>query len=333
MADPANTLAAASTSRRKRVLPTQPRSEAKRLRTSSQEDIEIDSLHNSSSSHKIKSGKSGQSQSKKTNKPEPSIHPRSKSQEVPSTSSTSQRDKNSQLSASKSRKHPKADSDQSIGLEFEPKAKRNSRHSIDHNNHKQDNLNVSFGNNNPESSGSLNNTSTDLSKRKKKHKKGSSSGNSSKEIKERHEEDKHTKSNKNNNLNNSKIETSSKEKTERSQKSDRKSNNSSFNLKISYFSNEGNPEAGTSSANSIQVHKYPLRSHSRASVGHSAAPPTGPSGSVHPARKSLPERGKRELLALGASSSQPTTRDAQEPPRLTRSGAVLRRSTRSSKGK
>lgn len=39
MADPANNvLAAASTSRRKRVLPTQPRSEAKRLRTSSQED-------------------------------------------------------------------------------------------------------------------------------------------------------------------------------------------------------------------------------------------------------------------------------------------------------
>lgn len=39
MADPANNvLAAASTSRRKRVLPTQPPSEAKRLRTS-QEDI------------------------------------------------------------------------------------------------------------------------------------------------------------------------------------------------------------------------------------------------------------------------------------------------------
>lgn len=68
----------------------------------------------------------------------------------------------------------------------------------------------------------------------------------------------------------------------------------------------------------IQVHKYPLRSHSRTSV--------------EPNRKSLPQRGHRELIALGASSSQTTSRDESEPSRLTRSGAVLRRSTRNSKG-
>lgn len=72
-----------------------------------------------------------------------------------------------------------------------------------------------------------------------------------------------------------------------------------------------------------QVHKYPLRSQSRSSAGQA-----GPQGS----RRSLPEHGKRELVALGASGSQPATRDSSEPSRLTRSGAVLRRSTRNSKG-
>ncbi|XP_074040259.1 E3 ubiquitin-protein ligase ctrip isoform X3 [Leptinotarsa decemlineata] len=330
MADPANTLAAASTSRRKRVLPTQPRAEAKRLRTSSQEDSSPDkkSQHNSSrNSHKSKSGKSGQSQEKKSDTSKPSTHQRSRSQEVPSTSSTSNKDRNSQIPNSKSKKHSKSDRDQAAVPEFEQKAKRNSRHSLDLNNHKQDPVDIYFRLNNSEPSGSSN-LSVESRRSSRKNRKRSNS-------KETREDEKNSKVGKSNSLNNIKIETNPTEKTERSHRSHRKRSSSGFNSKNNHLSNEDdNPEASTSSSSSAfsQVHKYPLRSHSRTSVGHSAAPSTGPSVSVHLSRKSLPERGKRELLALGASSSQPTTRDAQEPSRLTRSGAVLRRSTRSSKG-
>nr|XP_023018407.1 E3 ubiquitin-protein ligase TRIP12 [Leptinotarsa decemlineata] len=330
MADPANTLAAASTSRRKRVLPTQPRAEAKRLRTSSQEDSSPDkkSQHNSSrNSHKNKSGKSGQSQEKKSDTSKPSTHQRSRSQEVPSTSSTSNKDRNSQIPNSKSKKHSKSDRDQAAVPEFEQKTKRNSRHSLDLNNHKQDPVDIYFRLNNSEPSGSSN-LSVESRRSSRKNRKRSNS-------KDTREDEKNSKVGKSNSLNNIKIETNQTEKTERSHRSHRKRSSSGFNSKNNHLSNEDdNPEASTSSSSSAfsQVHKYPLRSHSRTSVGHSAAPSTGPSVSVHLSRKSLPERGKRELLALGASSSQPTTRDAQEPSRLTRSGAVLRRSTRSSKG-
>lgn len=112
-----------------------------------------------------------------------------------------------------------------------------------------------------------------------------------------------------------------------------------------------------------QVHKYPLRSQSRSSTitlsntslnTHSSGsslhqyPHQASASSSSHLKKSCPlERGKRELVALGASSSSTTStpnqpfipashhqRDFSEPPsRLTRSGAVLRRSTRSSRGK
>lgn len=49
-------------------------------------------------------------------------------------------------------------------------------------------------------------------------------------------------------------------------------------------------------------------------------------------RVSTQEQNKKESVALGASTSHQATREEQEPSRLTRSGAVLRRSTRNSKG-
>lgn len=64
-------------------------------------------------------------------------------------------------------------------------------------------------------------------------------------------------------------------------------------------------------------HKYALRSQSRCS---NIPAPTSP------------EEHRKESSALGASSSQHSKREDTEPSRLARSGAVLRRSTRSSKG-
>lgn len=81
-------------------------------------------------------------------------------------------------------------------------------------------------------------------------------------------------------------------------------------------------ESSTSSLNiAVQQvkHKYPLRNRL----------PTV----AYNNRVSAQECKTKESVALGASTSHQTTREEQEPSRLTRSGAVLRRSTRNSKGK
>ncbi|KAL3281120.1 hypothetical protein HHI36_004342 [Cryptolaemus montrouzieri] len=85
-------------------------------------------------------------------------------------------------------------------------------------------------------------------------------------------------------------------------------------------------EASTSGLNleSSGVHKYPLRSHSRGSSDRAPV--------VVVKSKKHAEFRNREASALGVSSSQSASREDQEPPRLTRSGPVLRRSTRNSKG-
>lgn len=70
-------------------------------------------------------------------------------------------------------------------------------------------------------------------------------------------------------------------------------------------------------------HNYPLRSQ-----GKIADFPIN----FLPIRKGAQERRNREVVALGASSSQHTKREDPEPSRLSRSGAVLRRSTRNSRG-
>ncbi|KAI4466356.1 e3 ubiquitin-protein ligase trip12 [Holotrichia oblita] len=70
-------------------------------------------------------------------------------------------------------------------------------------------------------------------------------------------------------------------------------------------------------------HKYPLRSQGKVADY---------TNNFLPLRKGAQERRNREVIALGASSSQHTKREDPEPSRLSRSGAVLRRSTRNSRG-
>ncbi|XP_050295827.1 E3 ubiquitin-protein ligase TRIP12 isoform X2 [Anthonomus grandis grandis] len=130
-------------------------------------------------------------------------------------------------------------------------------------------------------------------------------------------------------------------------------------------------DASTSSANNTypQVHKYPLRNHSKPTAsGHQQLQGTSTASSVENEQFKRTSSGKRELTALGAASSSSTasssaggnrrqgTVHAPAPPvasvsessvseqqqqlpptglrqpRLTRSGALLRRSTRSAKG-
>lgn len=67
-------------------------------------------------------------------------------------------------------------------------------------------------------------------------------------------------------------------------------------------------------------HSYILRSH-------------GQTPAASHCNASANQRRKSDAVDLGATSSHLTTREEQEPSRLTRSGAVLRRSTRNSKGK
>ncbi|KAK9879662.1 hypothetical protein WA026_006724 [Henosepilachna vigintioctopunctata] len=85
-------------------------------------------------------------------------------------------------------------------------------------------------------------------------------------------------------------------------------------------------EASTSGINlgNSGIHKYPLRSHSRSSTDRVPV--------LVVRSKNTAELRERQSLALGASSSQAASREEQEPPRLSRSGPVLRRSTRNSKG-
>ncbi|XP_057663764.1 E3 ubiquitin-protein ligase TRIP12 isoform X1 [Diorhabda carinulata] len=269
MADPANTLAAASTSRRKRVLPTQPRSEAKRLRTSSQDD-KISSEKTAHTSTRIgnkgKSSKPGTSPIKKPDKPDNLS--RSKSQgELPTTSTR----QNSKIG-----KHNKTDTEQN-NTDSEQKSKRIQKNCLDFNN-KQDPNTVST----------------------RKTRKSSSSTSISK-VKE-----------------------------EKIKKSDKIKGSSLSSLNSTSISDNS---ASTSNLTFPQVHKYPLRSHSKIPLKSSISTINHSSSSINLPKKILPERGKRDSLALGtSSSSQPATRDVTEPSRLTRSGAVLRRSTRSSKG-
>lgn len=81
-------------------------------------------------------------------------------------------------------------------------------------------------------------------------------------------------------------------------------------------------ESSTSSTTDQQVtHKYPLRNRLSSS-----------SAVLSNNRVSAQDYKIKESVALGASTSHQATREEQEPSRLTRSGAVLRRSTRNSKG-
>lgn len=84
-----------------------------------------------------------------------------------------------------------------------------------------------------------------------------------------------------------------------------------------------NSEAGCSQHNvthPVTSHKYLLRSQGKLSADQTIA--------LQRIRRATEKRKTREFRELGASSSQQTTREENESSRLTRSGAVLRRSTR-----
>jgi hypothetical protein len=115
------------------------------------------------------------------------------------------------------------------------------------------------------------------------------------------------------------IRDSSKQKSNH-KRSDR--NRSKHDLSLNHNRNEIDPIAKDSSQQQ-SIHKYTLRSQSRSFIEQTSEPSHS--------KKSTSER--RKLVALGATSSQPTAREEQEPSRLARSGVVLRRSTRNSKGK
>nr|CAH7756174.1 unnamed protein product [Callosobruchus chinensis] len=391
MADPANIFAAASTSRRKRVLPTQPRAEAKRLRTSSQDNFSPDQK-NSQTSQKTKLTKSGQSTSKKLDKQHNYNTSKSKSlADLPSTSAANvSKEKSSHLKHSKKQsKHQHVE--QPIGIQFEHNT-RSSRHDEEleeiHN----------LRNHSISSSTSFTNISeTSTHKRHKKHRRGSSSPSIRQHSEEKIDKDKGTNKSRSNTFTSTPTEL----KVKHTKLHKKSKSNSSCNLRTSFSLNRDNLEASSSAGNLTypQPHKYPLRSQARlststdrgsssgttsscgASVGilekhsssttlqHSTTAVSYATGSSSgSSRRGYPDRflgGKRveSSTALGASGSQSsgTFRDAHPPPpaappssgatyphyhhshhhqsaatvepsRLTRSGPVLRRSTRNSKG-
>lgn len=106
-----------------------------------------------------------------------------------------------------------------------------------------------------------------------------------------------------------------------------KSNRSSNKGKTSKRLNRTDTDSSEAEQDNTKIHRYQLRSQNRFSTQ------TNESGTSSQSKQPTSERGQREVAALGATNSQPNTREEPEPSRLTRSGAVLRRSTRHSKGK
>lgn len=338
MADPANTVAAASTSRRKRVLPPQPRSEAiKRLRTHPEDHSPDNKFYNSATStsstithnkSKIKTRKSDHDAKYLTT----DLKPSTSSSTHSSIASPPQNHllKRSSNSALKVRRVSKTEVVEKGDLETSTEqrsSKRHSRGQKDFSNNKLNNLDSSSG------SAADQRSIVDHVKNKfKKLRKNSHSGQATTTEGEQlqHLNTERSHSGGSNSSGGSsgggggnKAEKLDSKNSKPNKKGD-KSTRNNCNFKNCSYSGEDNLEASTSSTNltypQAQVHKYPLRSHSRSS---------GLSIETFTKKPSLSERGKRELVALGASSSQPTTRDDSEPSRLTRSGAVLRRSTRS----
>lgn len=97
----------------------------------------------------------------------------------------------------------------------------------------------------------------------------------------------------------------------------RKKNNISLNIPLKCIDY-------TLPANQPVQHNYSLRNRLSSGSGNSTITSNN--------RVSTQDHNKKESVALGASTSHQATREEQEPSRLTRSGAVLRRSTRNSKG-
>ncbi|KAF5283720.1 hypothetical protein FQR65_LT13755 [Abscondita terminalis] len=111
-------------------------------------------------------------------------------------------------------------------------------------------------------------------------------------------------------------------KSNRKSTADKSKSLASSILKKSSDSSLGN-QAGCSQLNTTYpntLHKYPLRTQRRVSTEQSVA--------LELIRKATEKRRTREVKDLGVSSSQQVAREENESSRLSRGGAVLRRSTR-----
>ncbi|XP_008200479.2 E3 ubiquitin-protein ligase TRIP12 isoform X1 [Tribolium castaneum] len=303
MADPANANAAASTSRRKRVLPPQPRAEAKRL--CPQED---------DSRHKVDTAKTSLANNK---------HPKSKNQEEFASTSRQIKKKQGVASTSRtSRSHPDI-----FELELPEVTRQKRNKNTTEINHKHNNIATTSKHSTEPSSSSLDSfnskASTSKSSSSSKHKLKKFRKNSKSPTTHKTEAKEHRgeKSGSSHRLEKHRIRCKVEIKdSPRQRNNHRRSERYSSRSDIGLNHKKYESEESLSSENS--VHKYPLRSRSFTDQS---------SQTSHQSRKSPSGRVKRELVALGATSSQPNTREEQEPSRLTRSGAVLRRSTRNSK--
>ncbi|GJQ67325.1 hypothetical protein Trydic_g8224 [Trypoxylus dichotomus] len=349
MADPANLYAAASTSRRKRVLPTQTRTEAKRLRTNSQEDLNPDRHYKNNKHSKSKTlnnkivlannsrpnveegqGTSGRSQGDAANSSQqkdkrnssiPVLKPRRSSRSNPSRINESELSSSENLSHSKNKK----DSKQLDNSDYHQQNK------VSANNKTLHEPSASLNQNEVEAGSSKNNLKTSATTKNKWKFLKKSQQNTKNNL------NKSATTNKLNNTIDSSDEASKtdKELDRQNHKISRKKSSERYKTKnnitsVSFTSNDllnTSSQAEACSSTNLTVprvpHKYPLRSQ-----GKVADCPFN----FLPIRKGAQERRNREVLALGASSSQHTKREDPEPSRLSRSGAVLRRSTRNSRG-
>ncbi|CAH0556432.1 unnamed protein product [Brassicogethes aeneus] len=338
MADSANTPAVASTSRRKRVLQLQPRSEAKRLRTSSQEDLNPDHRLNNPSSKiptKVKGQKALHTNNKRLERGESPNYTSLKSRSLidlatlTSTAATSSHRDNKRHSVGSGKSRRSSRSHPIEQPEEEPRAKRNSLHN--HKNNVADSSSSTrSGTLEIEEPATEQNTSSGKFKLKSLRK-SLSAGHSSRS------DDRSEKSSSTGRHSEPHVSLSEKDlRSSSSGKPGRPRSSGGFkslNLAIGPSSTAGNRElealgAGTSRTKNhaasvsftslTQTHKYPLRSRSSSSSSRAAAAAAG-SGSFSTelsvtrwSRKSLPAGGRnsREVAALGASGSSSSSSSA-----------------------
>ncbi|XP_030755174.1 E3 ubiquitin-protein ligase TRIP12 isoform X2 [Sitophilus oryzae] len=351
MADPANAFAAASTSRRKRVLQSQLKSEAKRLRKSSLEESSSQPRSNCSTSTKtggsvkVKSTKSQTANNKRE---------RSRSQEGPTSSTSSHKDtsahnNNILFTRRASRSNPI----DLTPLDIEgPEHKTKKKHKTDKEKSKPHSKSVDL-----EAS-----TSSEINITIKKVNSASQKPKEKTKNNKKNKESKHLDRKASKEKGSERDRSSSQEKKDNLRKHRNKSN-TSLSVKLNYTLGVEDFEPSTSGLNSTypqtQVHKYSLRSQSKSTEKPlisatitSNNQTKNQLGGVVPHQQQNWKRstfGKRELAALGAVSSNTSTsrpvalpshhsnsnivqENGAEPSRLSRTGAVLRRSTRSSKG-
>ncbi|XP_031342168.1 E3 ubiquitin-protein ligase TRIP12-like isoform X1 [Photinus pyralis] len=297
MADPANTPAADSTSRRKRALPVQPRTEAKRLRTSTQEARASQSF-SSQNTPKQSQIKSRSRSSRRRSKLVDDQTSSSQSQ-VPDISANKPSSipvlKNRRSIKQKEKRKPEQKGDSQRDSSSDKHLKTTKRQSL--NNLKASTTSVA-------SVESNSTTSSTSRHRSNKNLRASEPSTSTSKISDKNS-----------------VKTKVKNKTKLDTKI-KKEPKSSKRISENLRSKSAKTEASCSSLNATypsSTHRYPSAQR-RITVDQSVP--------LQLIRKSGEKRRTRESKELGVSNSQPVAREENEPSRLSRGGAVLRRSTR-----